>query len=134
MKTVVFALVIAGFLVGCGSKSPEGSQAWLILSWEAPVLTVEHGGNKYKATCIDSITMHPDGKDPDSTSHCFLPINQVGHAVQPFNGRTRDPDGRIVEMLVAGRSLALRSYDGKDTNAPWFQADYTITSVIKNRQ
>jgi hypothetical protein len=129
----VLPLGLLFFLCGCGSKSMPDAQAWLIESWEDPVLTVKHGGNTYKATCLESITLHPDGKDPETSPHCFLAINQVGHTIQPLDGRKQDADGRIVVIFQISAELALRSYNGKDTQAPWFQEDYKITSVTKDQ-
>jgi hypothetical protein len=130
---LIYALMLAWILCGCGWRSKPPAPTWFVQSWDDPILTVKHDGNTYRAKCNESITMHPDGTAPSTSSHCFLAISQVGHTIQLFGGKQQNSDGRIVVLLDAGFALGLRSYDGNDTQAPWWQEDYTITSVTRDQ-
>lgn len=132
-------LVLVGLLAaGCSKKSspdfiPDPS-GWFIESYDNGGITVQHEGNTYKATCDTSRSFNNaasiTGKnDVVEFSSCDMPIGLVGHNVQPFEGKRRDDDGRIVNMWTVGSTLALRSWFNEKT--PWKQEEFRITSVSK---
>jgi len=132
MRLPFFILVVAALLCGCSRKPATDRRNWLIESYENRVITVQHEGNTYKATCETSRSFNnaPSITDPQNVhefSTCDMAIGLVGHEVQPFEGKQRDPDGRIVIMWNVGGTLALRSW--KDEQTPWRQEDFRITSV-----
>jgi hypothetical protein len=135
MKSLFSILVVSGLLgCGCRSRLVTDSQAWFLESYGDGVITVQHGGNTYKATCEVSRSLHNAASitDPDNVHEfhtCDLAIGLVGQAVQPFQGEQRDADGWIVVMLHAGSTLALRRW--RDEQSPWRQDDFKITSVTK---
>jgi len=137
--------VIAGLLGGCSWKSTTNSpdtQAWFIESWDEPVLTAKYDGNTYKAKCNQRVEMNPATKEEVHRSFCYLAISLVGLSIPPgLNASRKDPtipfqsaDGRFVEMSFCGRSLCLESHQGRGTDAPWTQEEYTISSVARDRQ
>lgn len=126
-------LVVAGLLGGCNRKLFTNPRNWFIESYDNGVITVQHEGNTYKATCVPKKSFTPEEfdaveTDPGKFSACETVIELVGHEIQPFEGKQRDVDGRIVVMWNIGGTLTLRSW--RD-DMPWRQGEFRITSVTK---
>jgi len=55
MKDLAFALLLVGFFTGCSKKPAPASipdpRGWFTESYDNGVITVQHEGNTYKATC-----------------------------------------------------------------------------------
>jgi hypothetical protein len=152
MKALASAIVISGFLSGCGQKLADSSSrsAWRIESWADAVFTIEHEGLFYQATCDGttafdaghSVVRSSDGSiDSDGQRAVTLPpkcesaIGLVGHDVQSFDstmlpagGRQKDADGWTVTMAHVGSTLMLRRWHDKDTHG---EELFRITSVTK---
>jgi hypothetical protein len=109
-----FLLSLSAVSVGCGGRTAFDGHSWLIESYDNGVITVQHEGYTYKATCdssrsfnnADSVT---DARNIIEFHACDLAIGLVGHKVQPFEGKRRDAEGRIVAMWNVVSILALRS-------------------------
>jgi hypothetical protein len=135
MKGVISVALVVGLMVGCGQKSaptPDfipDPQGWFIESYDQGLITVQHQGNVYKATCDSSRTFNITDKNNNviESSTCNLVIDHVGHNVQPEDGKQRDANGNIVTMWNVGAVLALRSVNNE--HAPWRQEEFKITSV-----
>jgi hypothetical protein len=98
------------------------------------VLTVKHDGNTYKATCDTSRSFNNATSviDPDNVivlPRCDMPVELVGHSIQPFEGKQRDAGGWTVTMWNMDHTLALRKW--KDERTPWRQETFIITAVVK---
>jgi hypothetical protein len=125
-------LVSIASIGGCGRKPVADPRNWFIESYDNGVITVHHEGYTFKATCDTSQSFNNAASimDPNNVvkfSTCDTAIALVGHEVQPFGGRQRDLDGRIVMMWSVGHTLALRSWKNEQT--PWKQEELRVTSV-----
>ena len=134
MKSLFTMLVVAGLLGGCGRRPVADFHSWFIESYDRGVITVQHEGHTYKATCDSSQSFNnaasiTDPKNVIEFSTCDTAIGLVGHQAQPFDGKQRDLDGKIVMMWNVGHTLALRSW--KDQQTPWRQETFNITSVTR---
>ncbi len=136
MKALVCVLTIIGLLTGSSRKSAPDfipdPQGWFIVSYDSGLITVQHESNTYKATCDSSRSFNNAASITDKNNvvefpTCDLAIELVGHNVQPFDGKQKDADGRIVNMWNVGGTLALRSWH--DEHTPWKQEEFKITSV-----
>lgn len=139
MKAFAYALMIVGLLAGCSKKpAPDlisDPRGWFVESYDNGVITVQHGGYTHKARCDGSRSFNNAGSITDKNgvvefSTCDLAIGLVGRNVQPFEGKQKDADGRIINMWSIGSTLALRSW--RDEHTPWKQEEFKITSVTKN--
>jgi len=115
-------------------KTDTDPNSWFIESYDNGVITVKHDGSTYNAKCDTSKSFNNAASitDPNNViefSTCSLAIELVGHGVQPFEGKQRDSNGRIVMMWSVGSILALRSW--KDERMPWREDTFVITSVKK---
>ena len=126
MKPLFSILVVAGLLSGCRRDHPRN---WLIESYEDGRITLKHDGNTYKAKCDGGMSFTPFESFVQNST-CEMAIGLVGHEIQPFEGKQRNADGRIVVMWNVGDDLALKSV--KDDRTPWRQEHFIITSVTKN--
>jgi|ERR1017187_1043231 hypothetical protein len=134
MKSLFSVLVVAGLLGGCSRIPVTDVHSWFIGSYDNGLITVQHEGHTYKATCDTSRSFNNAASimDPNNVvvfSTCATAIGLVGHQVQPIEGKHRDPDGWIVVMWSVGDTLALRKW--KDERTPWRQENFLITSVTK---
>jgi hypothetical protein len=128
MNMGLFTIVIAGFLCGCSSGSPDKA-TWFIDSYRDGVITVRHDGNTYEAKCESSKfynTVDSKVVEASSFSACDIAIGLVGHKVQSFDVNGQDTKG--VAMWVNGSNLALRSWASK---AAWTQEQFKVISVAK---
>lgn len=100
-------LMLAGFLAGCGKKhAPDlipNPQGWFIESYDNGVITVQHEGDTYKATCDISRSFNnaPSVTDENNVvvfHACDMAIGLVGTNVQPFEGQQKDAKGTIIVM------------------------------------
>jgi hypothetical protein len=134
MKAILSMLLVATLLGGCGTRSVADAHSWFIESYDNGIITVQHEGYTYKASCDTSQSFNNAGSISDHNNvidfpTCDTAIALVGHGVQPFDGKQLDPSGRIVVMWSVGHTLALRSW--KDEQTPWRQEHFLITSVKK---
>lgn len=111
------------------------SLGWTIESYEQGVITVTHQGSTYKATCNVSRSFNnapsvTDSKNVVEFPTCDLPVDLVGHVVQPFLGQQRDATGRIVSMRNVGSILAIQQ--SRNDNTPFRIDEFIITSVAKS--
>lgn len=137
MKSLFSTILVAAFRGGCSSRPVTTFHSWFIESYDNGVITVQHEGYTYKASChtsqsFNNATSITDPKNVVAFPTCDTAIALVGHGVQPFDGKERNPDGRIVMMWSVGHTLALRSW--KDEQTPWRQETFNITSVAKAPQ
>jgi len=139
-RVIVLALVVGGLIAGCSKKSEPASipdpRGWFIESYENGFIVVQHEGNTYKATCDISRSFNNAASITDENNvhefqGCDLAIELVGHTVQPFEGKQKDADGRIIKMWNVGSALALRRW--RDERTPWRQDEFKITSVTSKR-
>jgi hypothetical protein len=105
---------------------------WTVESYDQGVITVRHQGSTYKATCNVSRLFNSAPSVTDSNSivelpTCDLPVDLVGHVVQPFLGQKTDTAGRIVSMWNVGSILAIQQ--SRTDNAPLRIDEFMITSV-----
>ncbi|MGC9997905.1 MAG: hypothetical protein ABSE79_21520 [Terriglobia bacterium] len=139
MKDVAFAFLLIGLFTGCSKKPVPASapdlQGWFIESYENGVITVQHEGNTYKATC-DSTRFVNDGAyggEQKQNYECDLAVELVGSNVQPFEGKQKDANGRIIKMWNSGSTLELRSWLDEHTPSSWREDEFKITSVTDKR-
>jgi hypothetical protein len=128
MRLLSSALVIAG-LLGCNRKPVRDARAWFIESYDSGVITVQHEGYTYKATCDPSSSLY-NLDNPMVPTRCDAAIGLVGHGVQPFEGQKRGADGRFVIMWNVGGLLTLQSVRG-DEKTSWRREEFRISSVTK---
>jgi hypothetical protein len=59
-KALVFAVIVAGLLVGCRKPTTDGPdpQSWFIESYTGGVVTVQYEAKTYKATNTRSLTCY----------------------------------------------------------------------------
>jgi hypothetical protein len=107
------------------TAAKPNSHSWLIESWNNGMITAQHEGYRYEATCDRSQSFN--NADVQALPTCDLAIDFIGHIVQGFGGAQRDAEGWLVVMWNAGRTLALRRT--KDERTPWRQDEFVITSV-----
>jgi hypothetical protein len=117
------------------SQAGVDSLGWTIESYEQGVITVTHQGSTYKATCNVSRSFNnapavTDSKNVVEFPTCDLPVDLVGHVVQPFLGQQRDATGRIVSMWNVGSILAIQQ--SRNDNTPFRIDEFIITSVAKS--
>lgn len=138
LNALLFAFVIIGLLAGCGKKPAPNfipdPRGWFIESYDNGVITVQHEGNTYKATCDISRSFNnaasvADENNVQKFSNCDMAIGLVGHNIQPFEGTQKDANGRTIIMWNIGSTLALRSW--RDEHTPWRLEEFKITSVTK---
>ena len=130
MKPLFSMLVVAGFLGSCSRKPALDPHVWFIESYDNGVITVQHDGNTYKATCSGRTSYSSDFKDVTTLPNCGNAVELVQHSVQPFGGELkREADGRTLVILNVGSRLVLRST--KDEHSPLIDEEFTITSVTK---
>jgi len=129
MRLLSSALVVAGLLGGCNKKIVSDPRDWFIQSYDNGVITVQHEGFTYKATCDPSSSLY-DLDDPKVPTGCDTAIGLVGHEVQTFEGKQRDTEGRFVIMWNVGGLLTLQSVKG-DEKTSWRREEFKISSVTK---
>ena len=138
MRALLAAVLLVASIEVCNKRSTPGSvadpQDWFIESFDSGIITVQHEGNTYKATCDSSRSFNNAGSVTDRNNvveftACDMAIGLVGHTVQRFEGKQRSADGAIVNMWSVGSILALRSW--RDERTPWRQEEFKITSVTK---
>jgi len=141
MRAFILCVIALGLLTGCGKKPPRDfmpdPQGWFIESYDNGVITVQHEGNRYMATCDSSRSFNNAGSLTDKSNvvdfpTCDLAIELVGQNVQAFEGKEKDAAGRMINMWSVGSTLALRSW--RDEHTPWRQEEFKITSVTKKLQ
>jgi hypothetical protein len=98
------------------------------------VITVEHEGNLYTASCDISRSFNNAASITDKNnvvefSSCDIAIGLVGRNVQSFQGKQKDAEGWTINMWNAGSTLALRKW--RDERTPWKQEEFKISSVKK---
>jgi len=134
-KIAILALVFLGE-TACAWRSVPTSGNWLVESYSYGTLTVQHEGSEYTATCDFGASFNPEigGKPNDwkySPGRCDTAAGLVKSEIQPFDGRRRDENGRIVNMWIVGDTLALRSWENE--HSPWRQEHFKVTSVTAQR-
>jgi hypothetical protein len=134
-KLAILALVVLSE-TACAWRSVPTSENWLIESYSYGTLTVQHEGSEYTATCDFGASFNPEisGKPNDwkySPGRCDTTAGLVKREIQPFDGRRRDENGRIVNMWTVGDTLALRSWENE--RSPWRQEHFKVTSVTPQR-
>src|ERR1700730_10248553 len=75
-------------------QSRSDDQGWTIESYEQGIITATHQGSTYKAACNVSRSFNNTESTTDSKSvvefpTCDLPVDLVGHVVQPFLGQQK---------------------------------------------
>ena len=133
-KLAILALLVLGE-TDCAWRSVPSSGNWLVQSYSYGILTVQHEGSEYTATCDFGTSFNPEtsGKRNDwkySPGRCDTAAGLIKREIQPFEGRRRDENGRIVNMWTAGETLALRSWENE--HSPWQQEHFKVTSVTAN--
>jgi hypothetical protein len=133
-KLAILALLVLS-ATDCAWRSVPTSGNWLVKSYSYGIITVQHDGSEYTATCDFGTSFDPQlrGKPNDwkySPGRCETAAGLIKREVQPFGGRRRDENGRIVNMWTVGDTLALRSWENE--NSPWRQEHFKITSVTSN--
>jgi hypothetical protein len=133
-KLAIFALLVLSE-TNCAWRSLPSSGNWLIESYNYGILTVMHVGREYTATCDFGTSFNPEtnGKTNEwkySPGKCDTAAALVKREIQPFGGRRRDGNGRIVNMWTVGDTLALRSWENE--HSPWRQEHFKVTSVTAN--
>ena len=144
----LWAMVTGGKQGARGQESVTDNQAtigrpgssdglgWNIDSYDQGVITVRHQGSTYKAACNVSRSFNnsqsiTDSKNVVEFQTCDLPVDLVGHVVQPFLGQQKDATGRIVSMWNVGTILALQQ--SRSDNSPLRIDEFIITSVTTSR-
>jgi hypothetical protein len=130
-KFVVLALLILT-QTDCAWRSIPTSGNWLIESYTYGVLTVQHDGSEYTGTCDFGASFNPEKNEKPkdwkyTPGRCDTAAALVKREIQPFDGRRRDENGRIVNMWTVGDTLALRSWENE--RSPWWQEHFKVTSV-----
>lgn len=130
-KLAILALLLLGE-TDCAWRDVPSSSNWLVESYSYGILTVQHEGKEYTATCDFGATFKPEigGKRKDweySPGGCDTAGGLVNREIQPFGGGRRDENGRIVNMWTVGDTLALRSWGNE--HSPWRQEHFKVTSV-----
>ena len=130
-KLAILALLVLSE-TDCAWRAVPTSGTWLIESYSYGILTVQHEGSEYTATCDFGASFNPEksGKPSDwrySPGKCDTAAALVKREIQPFDGRRRDENGRIVNMWTVGDTLALRSWENE--RSPWRQEHFKVTSV-----
>jgi hypothetical protein len=133
-KIAILALLIFTE-TDCAWRSDPSSANWFVESYSYGILTVRHQGNEYTATCDFGTSFNPQltGKANDwkySPGKCDTAAALVKREIQPFGGRRRDENGRIINMWTVGDTLALRSWE--NGHSPWRQEHFKVTSVAAN--
>ena len=140
MKALIISSLLFGLLAGCSKKNthdvhPDPS-SWFIEAYNNGVITVQHEGNTYKAKCDISRSFGNAPSVTDEKNVVVFPtcdmvvkLTLVGTNVQPFQGRQKDAEGRIITMWNVGRTLALQRLP--DEHTPWRLDEFVITSVTK---
>jgi hypothetical protein len=123
-------------LAGCRPKPEGASHSWLIQGYDKGVITAQHDGRTYTATCDTSRSFNnarsiTDVKNVIVFPSCDLAVGLVGAGVQPLGGQRRDPDGSITVMWSFDATLAIRRTHGETT--PWRQDEFRITSVVASK-
>ena len=137
-KGLVFAILVAGFLVGCRKPTIDtpDPQSWFIESYTDGVVTVQHEGMRYKAKCDNSRSVNADPfADPNnflSFRTCDFVVRIVGRNVQPVESKQEDSSGWTITMQQVGSALVLRRWHDEHTG--WKQEEFVITAVTKKAE
>lgn len=137
-KALVFASLVAGFLVGCRKPTTDtpDPQSWFIESYTDGVITVQREGRRYKAKCDSSRSFNADSfADPNNFltfRTCDLVGRFVGRNVQPFESKQKDSSGWTITMQEVGSTLVLRRW--RDEHTGWKQEEFVITAVTKKAE
>src|SRR5438876_2416785 len=102
-------------------QARSDDQGWTIESYDQGIVTATHQGSTYKAACNVSRSFNntesaTDSKSVVASPTCDLPVDLVGHVVQPFLGQQKDSAGRIVSMWNVGSILAIQQ--SRSDNSP----------------
>jgi hypothetical protein len=136
ISTMIALVALIKSFVGDNTAPLHDAHFWFLESYDARTITVRHEGKIYKARCDESRSFNNAASitDPQNVAQlptCDLATGLIGQTVQPFDGKQRDADGRIVVMWTVGDTLALRSW--RDEHSPWKQETFRIISVLPNR-
>jgi hypothetical protein len=138
MKALVFAVVVAGLLVGCRKPTTDtpDPQSWFIESYTDGLVTARHQGKAYKAKCdisrsFNNANSAADPKNVHTFPTCDLVIEFVGQNIQSFKGKQKDANGWTTNMWSVGSTLTLRSW--RDEHTAWRQDNFVITSVASSQ-
>jgi hypothetical protein len=132
MKKLTILALLALSQTDCAWRSVQKSEDWFVDSYSFGILTVRQAGMEYTATCDFSTSFNPtsSGKPNEwqyPPGRCDTAVGLVKREIQPFGGRQRDENGRIVNMWTVGNTLALRSWENE--RSPWQQEHFKVTSV-----
>jgi len=138
-KALVFAALVAGFLVGCRKPTTDtpDPQSWFIESYTDGFVTIQHQGKRYKAKCDTSRSFTPADLVANPTNGlalntCDLVVTFVGRNVQPFESKQKDSSGWTTNMWNVGSTLVLRRW--RDEHTPCKQEEFVITAVTNKAE
>ena len=134
MRRLAIVLLLALSASSCAWRSVPSSENWFVESYSSGILTVQHEGHEYTASCDFGTSFNaPNSGKPDDWQYsphlCDAALELVKKEIQPFGGRRRDEKGRIVNMWTVGDLLVLRCWENEHT--PWRQEHFKVTSVTE---
>jgi hypothetical protein len=132
MKALAIFVILIFAETRCAWRSVPNSENWFVESYSYGILTAQHAGKEYTAMCDfgASFNSASGGKPNDwqySPGRCDTAVGLEKREIQPFGGRQRDGNGRIVNMWTVGDTIALRSWENERT--PWRQDHFKVISV-----
>ena len=109
----------------------QAQPSWFIESYNNGVITAQHDGHTYSATCVETSSYTKDFSDVTRSPKCTLSIELVGHEVKAFGAEVNpDADGRTIVALTVGERLVFRMSHGEGSGVR--DEEFKINSVTRS--